>query len=83
MTLEDKLEFDLPCWNAISENCKDLLMKLLAKDPSRRITLEAALKHKWFNGIDLNQKTGIVNNKVASQNFKSKKLNLSSTFEAK
>ena len=43
----------------------------------RRITLDNALKHKWFNGIDTNQKTGIVNNKVASQNFKSKKLNLS------
>lgn len=81
MTLENKLEFDLPCWNSISENCKDLLVKLLAKDPSKRITLENALKHKWFNGIDLNQKTGIVNNKVASQNFKSKKLNLSSNFE--
>jgi serine/threonine protein kinase len=82
MTLDNKLEFDLPCWNNISENCKDLLMKLLAKDPSRRITLDAALKHKWFNGIDLNQKTGIVNNKIASQNFKSKKLNMSSTFES-
>jgi len=65
MTLENKLEFDLPCWNSISENCKDLLMKLLAKDPQRRITLDNALKHKWFNGIDLNQKTGMVNNKVA------------------
>ena len=66
MTLENKLEFDLPCWNNISDNCKDLLSKLLAKDSGRRITLENALKHKWFNGIDLNSKTGLVNNKGVS-----------------
>ena len=55
MTLENKLEFDLPCWDHISEECKDLLMKLLLKDPKKRISLDNALKHKWFNGIDLNK----------------------------
>lgn len=81
MTLENKLEFDLPCWNNISDNCKDLLTKLLTKEPSKRITLDNSLKHKWFNDIDLNQYTGLVNNKGASQNFKAKKLNLNSNFE--
>lgn len=83
MTLENKLEFDLACWNSISDNCKDLLTKLLAKDPSKRISLDQALKHKWFNGIDLNQKTGLVNNKEKASNFKQKKLNLSGNFDLK
>jgi hypothetical protein len=37
MTLENKLEFDLPCWNNITEACKDLLSKLLNKDSAKRI----------------------------------------------
>jgi serine/threonine protein kinase len=77
MTLENKLEFDLPCWTKISDMCKDLLTKLLMKDPKKRITLEAALKHPWFKGVNTNQ-IGLVTNKAASQQFKEKKLNLSS-----
>jgi len=45
MTLENKLEFDLPCWNNITDQCKDLLIRLLVKDPSKRISLDLALKH--------------------------------------
>ena len=70
MTLENKLEFDLPCWSNISDSCKELLTKLLTKDPKKRITLDQCLKHSWFNGIDLNATTGTVNNKEASQQFK-------------
>lgn len=29
MTLEEKLVFDLPCWNNISDSAKDLISKLL------------------------------------------------------
>lgn len=32
MTLEEKLVFDLPCWNNISDSAKDLISKLLTKD---------------------------------------------------
>jgi len=62
MTLENKLEFDLPCWNSITDSCKDLLTRLLSKDPAKRISLDNALKHKWFSDIDLNQYTGLVVN---------------------
>ena len=48
MTLKDKLSFSYPEWDSISDDCKDLLSQLLAKDPSKRITLENALKHPWF-----------------------------------
>ena len=48
MTLENELEFDLPCWDDISEDCKDLLIQLLCKESKKRITLEKALKHPFF-----------------------------------
>mgnify|MGYP006096514359 CR=1 FL=1 len=43
MTLENKLEFDLPCWENISVDCKDIINRLLDKDPNTRITLDKAL----------------------------------------
>ena len=49
MTLEDKLVFDLPCWNDLSDTCKDLITKLLQKDPVNRITLDEAMNHRWFS----------------------------------
>lgn len=39
MTLEDKLVFDLSCWENVSTNAKDLIKKLLLKDPRQRLTL--------------------------------------------
>jgi serine/threonine protein kinase len=49
MTLDDKLVFDLPCWDEVSSQAKDLVHKLLIKDPRQRITLDDAMKHPWFN----------------------------------
>lgn len=54
MTLENKLEFDLDCWKDISTECKDIISRLLDKSPKTRITLEQALKHKWFASLDIN-----------------------------
>lgn len=33
MTLDDKLVFDLSCWDDVSASAKDLVTKLLTKDP--------------------------------------------------
>lgn len=45
-----KAEFDFsgPEWENISSECKDLVSKMLLVDPSQRITLSNALKHKWI-----------------------------------
>jgi serine/threonine protein kinase len=51
LTLEEKLVFDLPCWNTISDSAKDLVTKLLQKDQKNRISLEEALAHKWFSSV--------------------------------
>jgi len=48
MTLENKLEFDLPVWKETSEQCKDILRSMLEKNSGHRITLDNALNHKWF-----------------------------------
>ena len=72
MTLENKLEFDLACWRSVSGTCKDLLTKLLTKDPKNRITLGEALKHEWFQNIEVSEK-GIVGGRKAS-NFVTKKM---------
>jgi len=33
MTLEQKLVFDLPCWDNLSSSVKELITALLQKDP--------------------------------------------------
>lgn len=76
MTLENKLEFDLPIWQQVSDTCKEILKSMLEKNSANRISLDNALNHKWFHDIEINSKTGIINVKGAS-NFKAKKLNLS------
>jgi len=43
MTLENELEFDLPCWNKVSNDCKDLISQLLIKNPTERVELSKAL----------------------------------------
>lgn len=48
MTLEDKLVFDLPCWDNITNSAKDLIKRLLMKDPRQRISLDDAMNHEWF-----------------------------------
>ena len=35
-------------FKTVSENSKDLITKLLCKDPLLRINCEQALKHPWF-----------------------------------
>ena len=32
----------------MSEECKDLIRKLLVTDPKKRLTASQALKHEWF-----------------------------------
>ena len=68
MTLESKLEFDLACWSNISHHCKDLLVQLLTKDPKRRISLDDAMRHKWFEGMNVNN--GFMSNKNPASAFK-------------
>ena len=39
-------EFPTPEW--MSEDCKDLLARMICADPGERITVEGVLRHPWF-----------------------------------
>lgn len=46
--LKSKLEFDPVDWDHISDEAKDLVSKMLAKDSTERIHATDALAHEWF-----------------------------------
>eukprot|EP01066_Platyproteum_vivax_P010805 Platyproteum_vivax@DN4872_c0_g1_i2.p1 len=48
--LKDRLlEWDERYWGQITDQCKDLLQKILVTDPRRRISAIEALQHEWFH----------------------------------
>lgn len=49
MTVEEPVVYTEPAWKTASAECKDIIMKLLAKDPTQRITLDKAVQHKFFD----------------------------------
>jgi len=42
------VEYPAKYWQKISDKAKDLVSKMLTKDPAKRITTEEALAHSWF-----------------------------------
>ena len=46
--LQQKLEFDPEDWDIISDEAKDLISKMLVKEPTKRITVIDCLNHPWF-----------------------------------
>lgn len=47
---KEPVEFDDSCWCHISAPCRDLITKLLALDPKKRITAADACQHEWIAG---------------------------------
>ena len=42
------VEFNEEIWNNVSDDCKDLIKKMLKKNPSKRIVINDVLSHSWF-----------------------------------
>lgn len=49
--MEGKFSFSSPEWADISELPKDLIRRLLVVDPLKRITIEEALNHPFFQTV--------------------------------
>ena len=47
--LKGQLEFDEKDWQGTSDSVKDLIKKLLNREPKERLSAEQALEHEWFN----------------------------------
>ena len=47
--MEGKYSFSSPEWADISESPKDLIRQLLVVDPDKRISIQGALSHPFFN----------------------------------
>lgn len=48
--LTEQPDFTKPYWEDISDEAKDLVAKLLEKDPAKRPTAAEALSHPWLKG---------------------------------
>ena len=61
-----KAEFDFsgPEWENVSSECKDLVSKMLLADPTRRITLSNALKHKWITMSHSDKSPQVIDKRV-------------------
>ena len=51
--LKQPLQFDPADWNTISSSAKDLVSKMLSKDPAQRLTADQCLAHPWFTSNDI------------------------------
>ena len=77
MTCEDRVVFDSPQWAGYSQDCQDLIFRLLIKRPEERITLDQALAHKWFRPIRsrYDQQEGSSSPTIAASGIRQKTLN--------
>ncbi|XP_047943517.1 calcium-dependent protein kinase-like [Salvia hispanica] len=48
--LKEKVDFDSNPWPSISNSAKDLVGRMLTKDPKTRITSTEVLEHPWIKG---------------------------------
>ena len=48
MIMETEIEYK----DTVSEDARDLMQRMLQKNPTKRLTAEEVLTHKWFEEVD-------------------------------
>ncbi|XP_055698703.1 phosphorylase b kinase gamma catalytic chain, skeletal muscle/heart isoform isoform X1 [Phlebotomus papatasi] len=65
--MEGKYSFTSPEWADISEDPKDLIRKCLVVDPEKRITVQEALRHPFFNTVLFEQDIGTLKRSLSTK----------------
>lgn len=53
-TINQEINFKHQVWSTVSAEAKDLISKLLEKNPSKRPSIQEVLDHPWIVGDDVN-----------------------------
>lgn len=53
-TIYEQINFNHKVWSTVSAEGKDIISKLLVKQPKGRMTIEEVLDHPWIIGDDVN-----------------------------
>ena len=65
--------YELQCFQKVSEHCVELIKQLLMKDPDERISIKDALSHEFFQQYDPNPQEELkFKEQRFSQTFKEK-----------
>jgi serine/threonine protein kinase len=54
--IDVKYDFDDPAWDDVSEAPKEIIRKLLVKDPAQRLTASQLAEHPWVKGISVTER---------------------------
>ena len=57
-----EINMKTPVFKKVNEEAKDLLLKMLNKDPKTRISSEEALQHKYFSGVFVEERRASILN---------------------
>lgn len=49
--LRAEVSFEKPVWKGVSDMAKDLIRRLIVRDPAQRLTAEEALQHPWIVNV--------------------------------
>jgi len=68
--IDVKYDFDDPAWDDVSDAPKDIIRRLLVKEPSERLTAKQLLDHPWVKGIGVGEKQLDAGSKMKASNLK-------------
>merc|ERR1712224_76181 len=55
LIIQTEPSFKEPIWNTISDQAKDLVKKLLSKDPAHRLNHDTILQHPWYKTMEMRE----------------------------